>query len=199
MDIEKCERLLSDLEEAKGSFDIIIEEMKENGIVYPYDEITSLVNESYTRISIILEKIKSDTPIYENLYEKNKDYLRRLKMLRFSGLLLKLVLFNVVVFLLGKSDNYGIKSTAVFSGIFAWIGTDLVSKDLQARFVDPLKDPESLEYYERLDMERYKRGREAANDIDTINSINRNLWKELDKPRVLGKVRRVHVENELKG
>ena len=190
MDIEKCERLLSDLEEAKGSFDIIIEEMKENGVVYPYDKIVSLVNESYTRISIILEKIKSDTPIYENLYEKNKDYLRRLKMLRFSGLLLKLALFNVVVFLFGRSDNYEIKSTAIFSGLFAWIGTDLVSKDLQARFVDPLKDPESLEYYERLDMERYKRGREAANDIDTINSINRNLWNELAKPKTLGLERR---------
>ena len=33
---ETVERLLSDLEEAKGSFDIIIENMKAEGKEYPY-------------------------------------------------------------------------------------------------------------------------------------------------------------------
>ncbi len=49
-------------------------------------------------------------------------------------------------------------------------------------------------------MDRYKKKKEAANDIDTIYSINRNLWKELDKGRALKlKRRKNRVENELKG
>ena len=38
MDQEACERLLADLEEAKGSFDIIVDNMKEEGIEYPWAE-----------------------------------------------------------------------------------------------------------------------------------------------------------------
>ncbi len=199
MDKDTCERLLNDLEEAKSSFDIIIEEMKQVGIKYPYEKITSLVGDSYSRINGILTDMRINTPVYENLYDKNRDYLSRLKMLKFSSLLLKLALFNVIVFLFSRADNYGIKSTAVVSGLLAWVGTDLVTADLKSRFVDPLKD-ESIEYYERMDMDRYKKKKEAANDIDTIYSINRNLWKELDKGRALKlKRRRNRVENELKG
>jgi hypothetical protein len=121
-------------------------------------------------------------------------------VLRFSSLLLKLALFNVIVFLFSKADNYGIKSTAVFSGLLAWIGTDLVTEDLKSRFVDPYKDNDSIDYYEGMDMDRYKKKKEAANDIDTIYSINRNLWKELDKGRALKlKRRKNRGENELKG
>lgn len=200
MDKDTCERLLNDLEEAKSSFDIIIEEMKAVGIKYPYEKITSLVENSYSRINGILNEMRIGTPIYENLYEKNRTYLSRLKVLRFSSLLLKLALFNVIVFLFSRADNYGIKSTAVFSGLLAWIGTDLVTEDLKSRFVDPYKDNDSIDYYERMDMDRYKKKKEAANDIDTIYSINRNLWKELDKGRALKlKRRKNRVENELKG
>ena len=199
MDKDTCERLLNDLEEAKSSFDIIIEEMKQVGIKYPYEKITSLVGDSYSRINGILTDMRINTPVYENLYEKNKDYLSRLKMLKFSSLLLKLALYNLIVFIFTRADNIGIKSVGVVSALFAWIGTDLVTADLKSRFVDPLKD-ESIEYYERMDMDRYKKKKEAANDIDTIYSINRNLWKELDKGRALKlKRRRNRVENELKG
>jgi hypothetical protein len=55
MDKDTCERLLNDLEEAKSSFDIIIEEMKQVGIKYPYEKITSLVGDSYSRINGIFD------------------------------------------------------------------------------------------------------------------------------------------------
>ena len=52
MNNETKERMLSDLEEAKGSFDILIEQMKLSGMNYPYEKTIVYVNATYKKSKI---------------------------------------------------------------------------------------------------------------------------------------------------
>lgn len=187
MDQEAYERLLADLEEAKGSFDIIVDNMKEEGIEYPYEKLITLINQSVYRVEVAIGKLHDDSEEYSSLSEKNIVLIRKLKLIEAARRVLAVVLIYSASILWRTSDHKVAAYLLSVIGTFcAILGIDFASANMRYDLLD--KNPENGKVYSRLNglksdyKENYKM---ASNDIDTIQSINRNLWEELEKPRAI--------------
>ena len=200
---EDIKRLLDDLEEYKTEYDIQTMAMKVKGINYSYDETGKLVNDIYTRIKTLLTKLLEETPLYEKLKEDNRIYLKRIKVIRICLLLFRLGLFNAVMFILGKNNSTSDKCLGVLCGIIGWKAGNMVSDDLESRFVEPYRDDEQLEQYFSVDEKRYSDKEQAKLEIKTIANLNKSIREDLiQRERVRkrkAKEREKSVINELKG
>ena len=185
MDIETIERLLSDLEEAKGSFDILISQMKSERIEYPYDELTKLVNDCFNAVNDCLNRMKEDIPLLNNLKEKNKDYIYRVRFLRGVGITLKILALSIILDLGRKTNQNYLKGVACLGVVMSFIGTDLIMDDLKKMMAEPFKDKVSFNAYKNLKAVLKEAKRMAEDDIETMYSINRSLFEELEKASAL--------------
>jgi len=200
MNRDEIRKLYKDLEEAKTQFDLAINVMKAAGIKYSYEQLTTLVEDSYIENCDMLEKMYMDIPLYESLYEKNKTYLKRIKKIKIASLLFKLALFNTVMYLFFKSDNFMNKALAILAGITGLKGTNLVREDLKSRFTTPYRNDESLDRYFELDSDLYKKRKIAANDIEAIKANIQDLNYEIKKhEKERQRRKKERVENPLKG
>ena len=180
MDQETIERLKTDLEEAKGSYDMLIIQMQEEGIEYPYDKLTALVEDSFNTISESLDQMSKDVSRYELLRERNRDYLTRLRVLKGISFGLQLFFWHLIVQAGRRASETYLKVVAGLGAVLSCIGTQLVSDDIRIKLVDPFKDKQDYDNYMELKDKLKKAKKVNANDIDTIYSINRNLFEELE-------------------
>ena len=180
MDQETIERLKTDLEEAKGSYDMLIIQMQEEGIEYPYDKLTALVEDSFNTISESLDQMSKDVSRYELLRERNRDYLTRLRVLKGISFGLQVFFWHLIVQAGRRASETYLKVVAGLGAVLSCIGTQLVSDDIRIKLVDPFKDKQDYDNYMELKDKLKKAKKVNANDIDTIYSINRNLFEELE-------------------
>lgn len=185
MDQETIERLKTDLEEAKGSYDMLIIQMQEEGIEYPYDKLNALVEDSFNTISESLDQMSKDVSRYELLRERNRDYLTRLRVLKGISFGLQLFFWHLIIQAGRRANETYLKVVAALGAVLSCIGTQLVSDDIRIKLVDPFKDKQDYDNYMELKDKLKKAKKVNANDIDTIYSINRNLFEELEKAGAL--------------
>lgn len=189
MEQEKNDILLDDLFEARGAFDNLINEMRDLGIVYPYEDTISEEEKSYANAFNAISRMNGYTEEYNYLMDENVDffeeeiriYVKYAILYGASIILLKLfsktlsareiseIWYGLVGLLLG-SVNMGVINKNVNDHRY---GTK-ESRDLMNR-LSTLK-------------ERYKEDYSLAyKEVQSLFDTNNKLWKELDKGKVLKK------------
>ena len=185
MEQEKNDLLLDDLFEAKGSFDNLINEMKDLGIVFPYEDTIKIEEASYMNAFNALSRMNEYTTEYNYLYEENTEFFDHE-----AGIILKGVLLYGVTIIALKLFSKVLSAQKINEMVYLIVGmllgsinTGIIFNNLN-NFRNGTK--ESRELLNRLATlkESYKEDCSIAmNEIDCLYSLNRNLWKELDSHR----------------
>lgn len=183
MEQEKNDLLQNDLFEVNGSIDILIQEMQNLGIEYPYDELVNNKEISYAKAYNAISRMNNYLQEYNYLKEENTEffeeeisiYIKHTILYALSIILIKVfsktlsakeineIWYGLVGLLLG-SVNMGI----INSSINDHRNGTKDSRDLINRLTT-LK-------------ENYKEDYQLAyKEIQSLFAINRILWKEIDK------------------
>ncbi len=183
MEQEKNDLLLNDLFEAHGSFDNLINEMKDAGIVFPYEDTITMEEASYTNAFNAISRMNDYVSEYTFLTEENEEFFDHEAGIILKGILLygvtiiALKLFsktlsaqkiNEIWYLLVGALLGSVNTGIIFNNINNYRNSSKESRDLLNRLATLKED--------------YKKDYDIAyNEIDCMFSLNRNLWKELDK------------------
>lgn len=183
MEQEKNDLLQNDLFEVNGSIDILIQEMQNLGIEYPYDELVNNKEISYAKAYNAISRMNNYLQEYNYLKEENTEffeeeisiYIKHTILYALSIILIKVfsktlsakeiseIWYGLVGLLLG-SVNMGI----INSSINDHRNGTKDSRDLINRLTT-LK-------------ENYKEDYQLAyKEIQSLFATNRILWKEIDK------------------
>ena len=183
MEQEKNDLLQNDLFEVNGSIDILIQEMQNLGIEYPYDELVNNKEISYAKAYNAISRMNNYLQEYNYLKEENTEffeeeisiYIKHTILYALSIILIKVfsktlsakeiseIWYGLVGLLLG-SVNMGI----INSSINDHRNGTKDSRDLINR-LKTLK-------------ENYKEDYQLAyKEIQSLFATNRILWKEIDK------------------
>jgi len=183
MDQEKNDMLRDDLIEAKASFDNIIMEMQERNIKFPYEDVIKMTETSYANSYNAITRMNEYTKDYEYLIECNEAFFSNEAKIIISGILMYVITFFALrlfgKILSGKQINeiiYMLLGVLLGSINMGFIYGNL--NDLRSGSKD------SRELINRLKTlkEDYKKDYHTAyNEIESINALNRNLWKEIDE------------------
>jgi len=183
MEQEKNDLLLNDLFEAHGSFENLIQEMKDKKIEFPYEETIKIEDDSYHKAYNAISRMNGYTEEYNYLYEENGEFFEHEAGIVFKGILLygvtiiALNLFaktlsskqiNDIVYLLIGALMGSINTGIIYNNLNSYRNGTKESRDLLNRLAT-LKEDYKEDY------------RLAMNEIDTLFSLNRNLWRELEE------------------
>ena len=182
MEQEKNDLLLNDLFEAHGGFDNLINEMKDAGIEFPYDDTITMEEASYSNAFNAISRMNDYVSEYTFLTEENTEFFDHEASIIIKGILLygvtiiALKLFsktlsaqkiNEIWYLLVGAILGSVNTGIIFNNINNYRYGTKESRDLLNRLAT-LK-------------ENYKKDYDLAfNEVDSMFSLNRNLWKELD-------------------
>ena len=182
MEQEKNDLLLNDLFEAHGGFDNLINEMKDAGIEFPYDDTITMEEASYSNAFNAISRMNDYVSEYTFLTEENTEFFDHEASIIIKGILLygvtiiALKLFsktlsaqkiNEIWYLLVGALLGSVNTGIIFNNINNYRYGTKESRDLLNRLAT-LK-------------ENYKKDYDLAfNEVDSMFSLNRNLWKELD-------------------
>ena len=183
MEQEKNDLLLNDLFEAHGGFDNLINEMKDAGIEFPYDDTITMEEASYSNAFNAISRMNDYVSEYTFLTEENTEFFDHEAGIIIKGILLygvtiiALKLFsktlsaqkiNEIWYLLVGALLGSVNTGIIFNNINNYRYGTKDSRDLLNRLATLKED--------------YKKDYDIAyNEIDCMFSLNRNLWKELDK------------------
>ena len=183
MEQEKNDLLLNDLFEAKGGFDNLINEMKDAWIVFPYEDTITMEEASYTNAFNAISRMNDYVSEYTFLTEENTEFFDHE-----AGIILKGVLLYGVTIIALKLFSKTLSAVKINEIWYLLIGALLGSVNTGIIFnnINNYRNgsKESRDLLNRLTTlkEDYKKDYDIAyNEIDCMFSLNRNLWKELDK------------------
>ena len=189
MEQERNDLLLNDLFEAHGGFDNLINEMKDLGISFPYEDTIRIEEASYTNAYNAISRMNEYTTEYNYLYEENGEYFDHE-----AGIILKGVLLYGVTIIALKLFSKVLSAQKINEMVYLIVGmllgsinTGMIFNNLN-NFRNGTKESRDLLNRLATLRENYKEDYNTAmNEIDCLFSLNRNLWKELDsyKAKVL--------------
>ena len=185
MEQEKNDMLLNDLFEAKGSFDNLIEEMKDKNITFPYDDTIKLEETSYSKAFNAISRMNNYTEEYNYLIDANEDFYEKEAYIIVRGILL----YGVTIVAL-KLFSKTLSSKQISDMWYMLIGVLLgsINTGIIYNNINNYRygDKDNREFVNRISLlkESYKEDYHIAmNEIDCLFSLNRNLWKELDNEK----------------
>ena len=183
MDQEKNDMLRDDLVEAKASFDILIMELQERNISFPYEDVIKMTETSYAISYNAITRMNEYTRDYVFLTEENEGFFEDEARIIIGGVLMYVITFIALrIFgkiLSGKQIN---EMIYMLTGVlFGSINMGFIYSNVNNHRNESKDSRELINRLKSL-KEDYKRDYHIAyNEIENINSLNRNLWKELDE------------------
>ncbi|MBP5683972.1 MAG: hypothetical protein J6X02_01795 [Bacilli bacterium] len=183
MDQEKNDMLRSDLMEAKCMFDNLIFEMQEKSISFPYEEVIKMTEISYANAYNAITRMNDYTKDYEFLNEANEDFYEDEARLIFSGIIMYLISLVVMrIFgkiLSGKQINEIYYLLAGF--LLGSVNTGIIFNNINEHRYGNKDSREFINRIKTLKDDYKKDYHIAYNEIESINSLNRNLHRELER------------------
>lgn len=182
MEQEKNDLLLNDLFEAHGGFDNLINEMKDAGIEFPYDDTITMEEASYSNAFNAISRMNDYVSEYTFLTEENTEFFDHE-----AGIIIKGILLYGVTIIALKLFSKTLSAQKINEIWYLLVGALLGSVNTGIIFNNinnyryGTKDSRDLLNRLATLKENYKKDYDLAlNEIDSMFSLNRNLWKELD-------------------
>ena len=183
MDQEKNDMLRDDLLEAKASFDNLIMEMQEKNINFPYENVIKMTEVSYANSYNAITRMTEYTRDYEFLTEANEDFFEDEARIIIGGVLMYIITFFALR-IFGKilsSKQINEIIYMLVGVLFGSINTGFIYSNINYHRNESKDSRELINRLKTLKEDYKKDYQTAYNEIESINSLNRNLWKELDE------------------
>ena len=173
--------LLEELFDAHGSFENIISEMKENGIIYPYDNVIKMEDASYRLCFNSIDKMNESQQKYNYLKEENKDFYTNEKKIGFKYLLLYVTSFIMIKIFSNTLSVHKINEIwyALLGLTLGTVSAGIINRNInEYRYGNKDNRKFMIDLIEL--QETYDENFEIARrEVSYIYSLNRNLLNEL--------------------
>ena len=182
MEQEKNDRMLDDLFEAHGSFNNIIQEMMDKGIDFPYEDTIKLAETSYANAYNAITRMNEYTTEYNYLYEENDEFFDHE-----AGIILKGVLLYGVTIIALKLFAKTLSAKQIneiwyllIGAVMGSVNTGIIYNNINNHRNGSKEARDLLNRLNTLKDSYKEDSKIAEEEIDSLFSLNRNLWKELE-------------------
>ena len=178
--------LLEELFEAHGNFSNIISEMKENGLVFPYEDVIKMEDASYRLCYKSIDRMNEAQLKYNFLKEENEEFYANEKKIGFKYLLLYVSSFIMIKIFSNTLSVHKINEIwyALLGLTLGTVSAGIINKNLNEyrygdkknrKFMNSLAELKDI-YDENFEI--------ARREVGYIFSLNRNLVKELPEDKI---------------